>query len=207
MKRVPRVLLVAFALSLLLHLIVALILHPTTPTPESQAEVVSIEHRPATIAVTKPPTPPPPRPKQTPAPRTASSAPPARKGPGSAGTMGGNAPTPAPVVATATATPQPVTSAADCTRGDIAAAVTSTPAPPEIAPETRASGTSGVARVTVQLDSGGQVTGASIAQSTGNSSLDLVAVGMARAARYSPELHACKAVASSYTYSVKFVAW
>ncbi len=46
MKRVPRLLLVAFALSLLVHLIVALILHPSTSTPDSQAEVVSIEHRP-----------------------------------------------------------------------------------------------------------------------------------------------------------------
>ncbi|MGC1758695.1 MAG: hypothetical protein WA742_05030, partial [Candidatus Cybelea sp.] len=81
MKRVPRLLLVAFALSLLAHLIVALILHPPTPTPENQAEVVSIEHRPASIAVTKVPTPPPP-PRPKPAPRVESSARPTRKGPG-----------------------------------------------------------------------------------------------------------------------------
>ena len=205
MKRTSRLLLVALALSLLVHLIVALILHPTTPTPESQAEVVSIEHRPATIAVTKPPTPPPPRPKQTPAPRTTSSAPPARKGPGSAGTTGGNAATPAPPVATAT--PQPVATAAPCARIDIAAAVVGTPTPPEITPETRASGTSGVARVTVQLDPTGQVTSASVTESTGNSSLDLVAVGMARDARYTPPLRDCKPMAGAYTFSVKFVAW
>lgn len=206
MRRVPRLLLVAFALSLLLHLVVALVLHPPTPTPENQAEVVSIEHRPATIAVTKPPTPPPPRPKQTPAPRTASSAPPARKGPGTRGTTGGNAATPAPVVATAT--PQPVASAAAaCERSDIAASVIATPGPPEITTDTRASGTNGIAVVTVQLDTGGQVTGASVTQSTGNSSLDLVAVGMARDAHYSPALHACKPIAATYAFSVKFVAW
>lgn len=205
MKRVPRLLLFAFALSLLAHLIVAFVLHPPVATPESQAEVVSIERRPATIALTKPPTPPPPRPKQTPAPHTASSAPPARKGPGNAPASGAGAATPAPVVATAT--PQAVATAAPCARTDIAAAVVATPGPPEISTDTRASGTSGTARVTVQLDSGGQVTGATVAASTGNSSLDLVAVGMARDARYSPALRDCKPVASAYTFSVKFVAW
>src|ERR1700729_906039 len=96
MKRVPRLLLVAFALSLLAHLLVALILRPTTPTPEGQAEVVSIEHRPATIAVAKAPTPLPP--KRTPAPRVASSSPPRpRKGPGeTAASNGGSAAGPTP---------------------------------------------------------------------------------------------------------------
>jgi TonB family protein len=59
----------------------------------------------------------------------------------------------------------------------------------------------------VSLDPEGQVLAAAVAQSTGNSSLDLVAVGMARDARYSAALHDCKPVAGSYTFSVKFVAW
>jgi periplasmic protein TonB len=206
MKRVPRLLLVAFALSLLIHLIVALILHPPSPTPESQAEVVSIQHRPATIAVTKT-TPPPVRPKRTPAPRTPSSAPPARKGPGTIGTSGGTrTPAPPPVVARATPQPSPVASGA-CTQPNAEAAVIATPPPPEIPLDTRASGTSGVAQVTVELDSSGQVTGAGVKQSTGNSSLDLVAVQMARDARYSPALRDCKPVAGTYAFSVKFVAW
>ena len=50
MKRIPRLLLIAFALSLLVHLIVALILRPSTSTPLSQAEVVSLERRPATTS-------------------------------------------------------------------------------------------------------------------------------------------------------------
>ena len=36
---------------------------------------------------------------------------------------------------------------------------------------------------------------------------DVVAVGMARDARYSAALRDCKPVAGSYTFSVKFVAW
>jgi periplasmic protein TonB len=205
MKRGPRLLLVAFALSLLLHVVVALGLRPPSLSPENQAEVVSIEHRPATIAVRRAPTPPPP-PKQTPAPRASSSAPPARPGPGTAVRSGGNNVTPRPVVATAT--PQPVaTPGAACAQPNIAAAVVATPAPPDIAPEARASGTNGTALVSVQLDSAGQVTNASVTQSTGNSSLDLVAVSMARDARYAPALRDCKPIASAYTFSVKFVAW
>jgi TonB family protein len=61
--------------------------------------------------------------------------------------------------------------------------------------------------VTVALDASGAVTGASVAQSTGSSSLDLVAVGMARDARYSAPLHDCKPIAGNATFSVKFVAW
>jgi len=204
MKRAPRLLLVAFALSLLVHLVVALILRPAAPTPATQSEVVSIQRRPATIALKNPPTPPPP-PRQTPAPRTAASAVP-RKGPGSGGTQGASAATPAPVVAQATAPPA-VTPTPGCANSTTAAAVVSTPAPPEIPLQVRASGTSGTALVSVQLDASGTVTGATVTQSTGNSSLDIVAVGMARDARYSPALRDCKPVASAYVYSVKFVAW
>ena len=206
MKRVPRLLLVAFALSLLVHLIVALILRPTAPTPATQSEVVSIQHRPATIVLTKPPTPPPPPPpRRTPAPRTAASAVP-RKGPGSGGTAGASAATPTPVVAQVTAHPA-ATPTSGCARSNTAAAVLSTPAPPDIPLQARTEGTSGTALVNVQLDASGSVTGTTVTQSTGNSSLDLVAVGMARDARYSPALHDCKPVVSAYVYSVKFVAW
>lgn len=206
MKRVPRLLLVAFALSLLVHLVVALILRPTSPTPATQSEVVSIQHRPATIALKKPPTPPPPPPpRQTPAPRTAGSAAP-RKGPGSGGTQGASAATPTPVVAQVTASPA-ATPKSGCAQSNTAAAVVASPPPPDIPLQARAEGTSGTALVSVQLDASGTVTGAAVTQSTGNSSLDLVAVGMARDARYSPALHDCKPIASAYVYSVKFVAW
>lgn len=206
MKRVPRLLLVAFALSLLVHLIVALILHPPTPTPENQAEVVSIEHRPASIAVKTVPTPPPP-PRPKPAPRVESSARPASKGPLSAPAPGG-AGTAAPTPAAPVPTPQPVaTLKAGCVQANTEAVVVATPGPPDIPVGARASGTNGTALVSVQLDANGQVSGTSVAQSTGNSSLDLVAVAMARDSRYTPALRDCKPVASAYTFSVKFVAW
>jgi periplasmic protein TonB len=207
MKRVPRLLLIAFALSLIVHLIVAMILRPPLPTPQSQAEVVSIERRPATIAVTKVVTPPPPPPKRTPAPRSVSSAPPrSRKGEAAAAGGSGTAPpqTPPPPAPT----PSPAASVAGaCSQPNADAAVAVSPSPPDITPEARTEGTSGVALVRVQLDENGQVTGAGVAQSTGNSSLDLVAVAMAREARYTPALHDCKPVAGAYTFSVKFFAW
>lgn len=201
-------LLIAFALSLLVHVIIALILRPTTPTAQGQAEFVSIEHRPATIAVTRLP-PPPPRPKRTPSPQAPSSAPPrARKGlavpPGASSGAASVAQTPG--AASPTPSPAAVANAA-CTQPNAAAAVASSPSPPDITPEARTAGTSGVAMVKVQLDPAGQVTNAGVMQSTGNSSLDLVAVTMARDVHYSPALHDCKPVAGEYTYSVKFVAW
>jgi periplasmic protein TonB len=206
MKRGPRLLLVALVLSLVVHAIVALVMHPPVPTFENQAEVVSIVHRPATIAVTKAPTPPPPRPKQTPAPKSVSSAPPARKGAGPSANAGSGTPAPTPAVAAATPGPTPAIKQG-CANANAPAAVAATPAPPDIAPDARASGTSGVALINVQLDAAGQVTDAGLKQSSGNSSLDLVALEMARDARYAPALRDCKPVASAYTFSVKFVAW
>jgi len=71
----------------------------------------------------------------------------------------------------------------------------------------RADGTSGISLIKVQIDAQGAVTSAAVSQGTGNSSLDLVALAMARGARYSPALHECKPVAAAYTFSVKFYAW
>ena len=203
-RRVPRLLLAAFALSLLVHLIVALVLRPSAPTPESQTEVVSIQHRPATIAVRKVPTPPPPPPKKTTVPHSAASSRP-KSGPGEAGSAA-STPAPTPLVASATAAPTPAVTPG-CVHSSAEASVVASPPPPDIAPDVRAAAISGIARVSVQLDTGGVVTGATVTQSTGNSSLDLVAVTMARDARYAPALHDCKPIASAYTFSVKFVAW
>jgi TonB family protein len=208
MKRIPRLLVIAFALSLLVHLIIALIMRPPTSAPQGQAEVVSIEHRPATIAVRKVQTPPPPPPKRTPAPRTVTSAPPRKPAEleGPPGTA--NATPPAPTPAPAAPAPTPAaTNGAACAQPNAGAAIAASPAPPDIAPGARAEGTSGVALVRVQLDPTGQVRGTGVVQSTGNSSLDLVAVAMARDARYTPALRGCKPVAGDYAFSVKFVAW
>jgi TonB family protein len=203
-KRIPRLLLVAFALSLLLHVVVALLLHPPTFSTENQAEVVTIERRATTIAVARvPPPPPSPPPKRTP-PRPRGSARPIGKALGPGG--GAGTPVPTPVVAAASPAPS-ATPRSACPQPDAEASVVATPAPPDIASDVRASATSGTALVSVQLDSAGQVTTTNVTQSSGNSSLDIVAVALARDARYAPALHDCKPVASAYTFSVKFVAW
>ena len=82
-----------------------------------------------------------------------------------------------------------------------------TPAPADIPLAARSQGTDGTTLVDVKLDAKGSVTGAAISQSSGNASLDVVALGMARDATYSPATHDCKPVASTYTFSVKFAAW
>jgi TonB family protein len=209
MKRPSRILLIAVALSLLVHLVVALGLRPAEPGPPNQAEVVSIVQRSATIAVTRRPTPPPPpRPRETPHARSA--APPRKSTPRgenaapSQGSSVGRAPvTPAPEPSP----PAPVAVATSCARRTIPAAVVATPMPPEIAPDARASATSGTTIVKVKLDAAAAILDTSVAQSSGSSSLDLVAVGMAREARFSPVLADCKPVAGEYAFSVKFVAW
>jgi len=206
MRRAQKVLLAAFVLSLLVHAIVALLLHPPRASFENQAEVVGIIHRSVMVAARNP-TPPPPRPARTIAPRTVASARPhartGRTAQASAGGSGRASPPPTPPPAT----PPAIAAGGACDSPNASAAVIATPAPPDIPTAVRAQDTNGIAAIRVDLDASGQVLGASVAQSTGNSSLDLVAVGMARDARYSAPLRACKPVAGSYTFSVKFVAW
>jgi periplasmic protein TonB len=203
-RRARRLLFAAFAISILVHALVALVMHPPRAPIENQAEVVSIHH---VVAVTRLVTPPP-QPKRTPVPHPAATSPAPRathatQSIGAAGGIGRAtaAPTPQPTVA-ATAT-----SAEGCTQPNAGAAVVATPSPPDIPVDVRAEGTSGVALIDVHLDAQGAVTDTKVSQSTGNPSLDLVAVGLARNAQYSPATRACKAVASTYTFSVKFVSW
>lgn len=202
--RGQRLLLAAFAISLLIHLLWALFVRRTPPTSETQVETVTIRHR---LTMTTMPTPQP-LPKRTPVPHpvaTSRPAPRATHAMQSIGAQGGNgrataAPTQAPTPA-ATGTPT------SCEKNDIDAVVLSTPAPPDIPVAARSEGTSGITLVDVKLDAQGTVTGAAVAQSSGNSSLDVVALGMARDSTYKAATHDCKAVASTYTFSVKFVAW
>jgi TonB family protein len=197
-------LLAAFAISLLIHLAWALLVHRTLPTSETQIETVTIRHR---LTMSTRPTPPP-LPKRTPVPHPAATSRPlprATQATQSTGGQGGNAhataaPTPEPT-AVATGTPNP------CARNDIDAVVLSTPAPPDIPVAARSEATSGTTLVDVKLDARGTVTGAAVSKSSGNSSLDVVALGMARDSTYSPATHDCKPVASTYSFSVKFVAW
>jgi len=204
MRRAQRVLLVAFALSLVLHAIVALVLHPASADFQTQPEAVSVVRRSTMIVAHN--TPPPPRHTQTPSPRNLAPPRPRASGAAVAPSQGGGAgrSTPAPPPAP---TAVPSAAGAGCAEPNAAAAVVASPPPPDIPAAVRADHTSGVALVSVALDAQGVVSGASVAQSTGNSSLDLVAVSMARDARYSAPLHDCKPVAGNATFSVKFVAW
>lgn len=200
-----RLLLAAFVLSLLLHLIVALVMRPARPSTQTEVEAVTIEHRAAITRLRTPP----PRPKATPVPHPRPStrpAPVATHGAAAPPASGGTGATPAPL---APSPPPPVVAAtvAPCAKSDIGAAVVANPPQPDVPNAARAEGTSGIATISVALDASGNVTSASVAQSTGNSSLDLVAVTMARAARYSPAMRDCKPIAAAYTYSVKFFAW
>lgn len=207
--RTQRVLLVALALSLLVHLVVALVVHRSTGSRDSEAEVVTIEHR---SSVTKMQTPPPPRPHVKPVPHPApSSRPvPARKhatqtiGSGGTGRIVNKPTAPPP---TETPAPAATVVANSCAHSDQDAAVTVEPPQPDIPIAARSEGTAGTAVVKVQLDAQGAVTRVDVSQSTGNSALDLVAASMARAATYTPALHDCKPVAADYTFSVKFFAW
>jgi TonB family protein len=82
-----------------------------------------------------------------------------------------------------------------------------TPLPGEIPPDARAAGTNGTSSVLVHLDGTGNVLSATIAGSSGNPSLDMVALSMAKGASYVPAYKDCKAVASDYTFAAKWVAW
>lgn len=202
-----RVLLIAFALSLLLHIVFALFAHALRNSRQNDVEVVTIEHRSDAMIHLQTPRP---RPKVTPVPHPRPSTRPAAvathgaqaksTGTGTTGGPTAAAPTPAPAAAATAAAPA-------CEKSDIGAAVTETPPQPDISSAARTDGTSGIALIDVQLDAQGAVTGAAVSHGTGNTSLDTVALDMARGARYSPALHDCKPVAAAYTFSVKFYAW
>lgn len=202
-QRTRRLLLVAFALSLLVHTLFAAFVHWHAGTVEQTPQVIDVRithpMRIARIVPTPPPTPPP-------SPRPAPSAPHLTRrttgaGPGRSDVA--QVPTPAPSVA-----PTPVSSATpNCQKLDIPASISQTPDPPEIAPAARADATNGTARIRVQLDTNGNVTGTAVIASSGSTSMDLVAVELAKAARYAPATHQCKTVASTYDFTARFYAW
>ena len=110
-------------------------------------------------------------------------------------------------------TPRPILTATParaltgCVNPNAAPAVAATPDVPGIAAAARASRITGVVAIDVSLDPAGAVTDAKVARSIGNGGLDASALAMARNASYTPKYVACKAVASTYTFTIKFVAW
>jgi len=196
-KRARRFLIVAFALSLLIHLIVTQVIRWPFRPPEDDVQIVRIEHLHATrIAHVPSPAPHTPRP----APSAIATAAPAKlavgNGHGALAQSASPAPTPAP---TPTAAPTP-----NCVTNDTPVEILAEPPPPtEIAPAARADRITGIARIRVIVDPNGSVSSATVLQSSGSSSMDLVAVSLARAAQYAPATHACKAIASDYTFQVR----
>jgi TonB family protein len=202
-KATRRFLIVAFALSLLLHLILTGIIRWPFAPQSDEVQIVSIEHL-HTTHIAHVPTPP----RLTPAPPPQHRAPvhvakatainpnsTLSEGKAVFGTASPESPAPA-----ATATP-------NCATNDTPVQMIASPPQPDLPPAARADQANGIARVRLVVNPQGGIESATIAGSSGSSSMDQVAVSMARAAQYAPATHACKAIASDYTYSVKFFPW
>lgn len=206
-KRTRRFLIVAFALSLLVHLIVLRFARWPYRPPVQEVQMVDIVRRhPIQIARR---TPPPPTP--SPAPSVAPAQTPRASLSNPRHTVGANRPAVAAVTAPSPAsepmpTPSPVATP-NCAKSDTPVGIVATPPPPEIAPAARADAVTGNTRVRVTVDPDGTVKSATVIATSGSPSLDLVAVTMARGARYSPATHVCKVVAGDYLYTVRFAAW
>lgn len=214
-SRGRRVLLAAFAISVLLHLLGGNTLHWTIPSPVEQSERLTVSHI-AVIRVAHN-TPPPPRPVLLPTlaplkiavpiavPHTSavrgrlSTLPVATAQP----VIQFTTPEPTPTVL---ATPSAAPSAGGCAKPDAQAGVLKKPDSIEIPLQARTTAVNAVAQVRVILDPQGQVTGALIANSSGSPALDAVAENYARASTYSPSYQACKPVASSYVFRVRFTS-
>jgi len=201
-----RLLLAALGISILLHLLGLRFVHWGVPTAQEPPESVrlikltKVTKVRVSRLVTRPP---PPRIRAVPinVPKVvarnahnaaavaiaAASAPPATPSP---------VPTPAHL-----ATPS---SAGGCLKSNAVAAVLATPPPPEVSAQARRDASAGVAQVRVQLNEHGDVVEAAIASSSGNAQLDDVAVGLAKASTYTPDVVGCKKVAATYTYRVRF---
>jgi TonB family protein len=200
-KRARRFLIVAFALSLLIHLIATQAMHWPIRPPEEEIQVIHMEHV-RTTRIAHLPTPPPHTPAPAPSVRVAAA--PKKVAVGNGHGTRAQIATPAPTVPPAP-TPAPTQ---NCTTNDTPVQVVATPTPPaEIAPAARADRITNVARIRVSVDPNGSVSSATVLQSSGSSSMDLVAVSLARGAQYAPATHACKAIASDYTFQVKFNPW
>jgi periplasmic protein TonB len=210
-----KIMIAAIAISLLLHFILAGYLPWPFGRESATTQVVKV--RVVTIARIPPHTPPPPTPAPTPRPTpaiktTTKIVPPKTAAHGNKGLPVAHAVVPAAGKSAApSATPAPTPSAAPvaqaCLQHDISPAVSATADPVQIPPDARASKASGVAAIAVQIDPQGHVSDAAVQRSSGNAGLDSVAVQMAKGATYTPALVKCKPVASTYTFTVRFVAW
>jgi TonB family protein len=214
--RARKILLAALAISLLVHLLLAGYIRWPNILRPSEERVAKV--RIITVARRTPPPPPtpPPAPVPTPAatprvrasiapPRTVSHTPKGAVPPPKSIGPGVSARTPLPL--TPAPTPLATSSPSSCVHNTSDPSVSATPGVGEIPADVRAAKISGLAAIRVALDAQGRVIDASVAQSTGNSGLDSVAMQMARTATYTPRYVDCKAVAGNYVFKVDFRAW
>jgi TonB family protein len=201
-KRTRRLLIVAFALSLLVHLILSGVIRwPLHPSQGSE-QIVHVAQLQVLHVM-----PPPHTPKPVP-----SHAPPVHRTPVHVARVTAVNPRSNTSEARAvlgTATPQPTlapTATPDCSN-DTPVQLVSEPPAPEISPDARGGHVSGITQVRVVVNASGGIESANVVASSGSDALDLVAVGMAKDAQYAPAMHACKAIASDYTFSVRFIAY
>jgi len=202
-KASRRLLLIAVGISLLVHAVLLGWLRSPFAVRQSDAPVVTIAH--ARIVRITQATPVPHTPAPQPSPTARGSAPPRPVATAGRGVAAAHV-TPAPPTPTPTPMP-PVAAASPCRRPSAPAGLESTPAPAAIPAEARAAATNGTSAVLVHLDASGSVLSAAISGSSGNPSLDTVALAMAKSAVYVPAYKDCKAVASDYTFAAKWVAW
>ncbi len=200
-KRTRRFLIVAFALSLLIHLILTGIIRwPFRPSSDD-VQIVSIQHLHTTHIehVTPPPhTPAPPRRVPVHVAKATAVNP---RSSLTEGTIVSATP-----VAQASPVPTP-TATPNCATNDTPVEMLASPPPIDIPPTARAGRVSGITRVRVTVDQNGKVQDVTVLSSSGSASLDQTVATVVRAAQYSPATHDCKAVASDYTYAVRFEAW
>ena len=220
-----RVLRIAIAGSLAVHLIVATLVHPRTvqAAPQQKPAPTTIIHL---IPPPPPkPTPPPPKPahphprrsQQQPSahrppvrlphthsidtnspPRVAiATEPPGPPGPPDTGTLPPDSgPTDAPVAPTLT--PKPACSAPDVAARAVTVHSPNTPDEQQ--------GTNATAKIRVDLDADGNVLGVSVYESAGSMELDRAALQAARASQYAPEEKDCKKIPGSYLFTVDFAS-
>lgn len=199
-KQARRLLLVALALSLLVHVLVATrMTWPFWPARDT-VQIERIEHI-RVLHVAKQPTPPPPT--ASPQPSPVASLKPTK--------AGKNGTAPQHVASAPTPEPTPVASQAPkCDKSDTDAAMTAQPDVDlsKIMDNTvRGEGKSGTTAVLVKLDPNGAVLDTTVAVTSGSPALDLVAISILQKATYSPATHDCKPIASQVTVQVPFTAW
>lgn len=210
-RNARRLLLSAFAISILIHLLGVPLVNWRLATPRDVPERMTI----SSVRIIR-------RIVRTPPPRTPAPLPTAVSTPKAARTTKIAVPImanssgpgrPSVQVATATATPSatprpqklPTPSTGGCVTPNAPAAVKS-PAPiPDIPLEAREAAKSGIAQVHVRVSETGAVLEAGVTASLGSDALDQIAVSIAKASQYSPALQQCKPIAGTYEFRVRFV--